>query len=468
MSDYNFLMESRLSPEQFRVLNHISRLAADHGLNLYLVGGAVRDLTSGQQVIPDLDFAVEGNPQKLLRPLGPARNGRISRHELHVTVAGEPSLELEYLRIDSELQAAEFTFTNGVRGELAMCRNETYSKPGRPPTILPASIFEDLKRRDFSVNAMAVSLHPNSRGLLLDPTNGGADVESRELRVLHSRSFTEDPSRVYRLLRLRTRLDFKPEERTRQYLESAIENSVWERIGPEQQGRELRGILQEENPGRILKMFAERGLLAGLDQKVARIRIPYESLTKVRSVVRAVPGADPFLLNFHCLAEKFGSSEKIRLAKMIIPHKAGIKLAFSFDSEARSLARLLRSPKAALPSQVFNLLSGQPQPLLLFLLASYPQAQIRNRTKNYLIKYPQIIAKLPRVELEGLGVRPGPKFEKILDRVFRDQLDGKIKSHQQVMKTLRLLAGIKEPPPKPVKPVKPAGRAEKSVRKEKK
>lgn len=447
MSDYNFLMESRLSPEQFRVLNHISRLAAEQGLNLYLVGGAVRDLTYGQQTIHDLDFAVEGNPHRVLRRLGPARNGRIRRHEPPFAM-GEPGpLEIEYLRFDRGLQAAEFTFTNGVRGELAMCRSETYSKPGRPPVIQPATIFEDLRRRDFSVNAMAVSLHPNSRGLLLDPTNGGADLENRELRVLHSRSFAEDPSRIYRLLRLRLRLDFKPGERTKQYLESAIENGLWQRMDPQRQGKELRATLEEENPGRVLRMFADLGLLAGLDRKVARGRIPYEGLTKVRSVVRTVPQADAFLLNFHCLVEKLGAAQKSRLARMVILHKAAAKLAFSFDREARKLARVLRSSKAALPSQVYTLLSGQPQPLLLFLLAHYKQAKTQNRIKNYLLKYPQIRAKLPRTELEGLGVRPGPKFEKILERVFYDQLDGKIKTHQQLMKTLRALAGIKEPPP---------------------
>src|SRR6266849_1031813 len=118
MSDYNFLMESRLSPEQFRVLNHISRLAAEQGMNIYLVGGAVRDLTYGQQTIRDLDFAVEGSPQRLTRRLGPPRNGRVRRSELRLTTPEAATLELEYLRFDSRLEAAEFTFTNGVRGSL--------------------------------------------------------------------------------------------------------------------------------------------------------------------------------------------------------------------------------------------------------------------------------------------------------------------------------------------------------------
>jgi tRNA nucleotidyltransferase/poly(A) polymerase len=452
MADYNFLMESRLSSEHFRVLNHISRLAAQEGLNLYLVGGAVRDLTYGQ-TINDLDFVVAGNPEKIIRRLGPARNGRIRPGQLEVGAAARAALEIEYLRFDSDLQAADFTFTNGVRGEIAMARSEIHSRPGRRPVIHPTSIFEDLRRRDFSVDAMAVSLHPNSRGLLLDPTNGGADIESRELRVLHSRSFTEDPSRIYRLLRLGLRLDFKPEARTKQYLDSALENRAWEHMDPEMQATELRATLQEESSARILKMLLDRGLMAGLEPKLARLRIPYECLAKVRAVLRATPGEDPFLLNLYCLVEKLGPSQKARLAKLVIPYQAAAQLASSFDRQAASLDRVLRSSRAASPSQVYALLSQQPRQLLLFVLAHYPQAKTQNRVKNYLFKYPEIRANLPRAELQSLGVPPGPRFDKILDRVFQDQLDGKIKSQQQLMKTLRAYAGIKEPPP--VKPAKP-------------
>jgi tRNA nucleotidyltransferase (CCA-adding enzyme) len=453
MSDYNFLMESRLSPSQFRVLNHLSRIAAEQGLNLYLVGGAVRDLTYGQQTVRDLDFVVEGNPQRMLSQLEAKSKGGTRKEGRHASREPE-AVEIERLRVDKRLQSAEFTFTHGVRGELAMARNEFHTKPGRRPEIALATIFEDLQRRDFSVNAMAVSLHPNSRGLLLDPTNGGADVESRELRVLHSRSFLEDPSRVYRLLRLGLRLGFKPAERTKQYFESALENRAWEHMDPELQGRELRAVLQEENPGRVLKLYAGRGMLQGLDRKLARLRIPSDRFNKIRSVVRSLPDADPFLLNFYSLVEKFGAGQRIRLARKIVPYREDIELVFGFDREARKVGRVLSSSKASLPSQVYALLSGQPLPLLLFLLVYYPKPKIQNRVRNFLFKYPQVRARLPRAELQALGVKPGPQFDKILDRIFVDQLDGKIRNHAQLLKALRDYAGIKEPPPKPVKAAK--------------
>lgn len=455
MSDYNFLMESRLSPAQFQVLSHVSRAAVEQGLNLYLVGGAVRDLTQGQQTVHDLDFVTEGNPQRILRRLETLERAESQAAGSSPAAGQRAPLKIETLTLDNRLNSAEVQFTNGVRIEIAMSRSETYEKPGRPPEIAPAMIFDDLKRRDFSVNAMAVSLHPNSRGLLLDPTNGAADIEKHELRVMNSRSFAEDPSRIYRVLRLGLRLGFKPEERTRGYLETALQNHGWERMEPAEQGRELRAILQEENPGRVFKMLAERGLLAGLDKKLSPKKIPVDRFAKIRAVYQASPGADPFLLNFQCLVEKLPAGQKSRLAKKIIGHAKTIQTALGMERSARKLAQALAGSKNALPSRVYKLLLPQPQNLLMYILAYFPQTKTQNRVKSFLHKFPLVRARVPRAELQGIGMKPGPKFEKILEQIFLDQLDGKFKTQQQVIKQLRVLSGIKEPPPPPPpKPVK--------------
>ena len=468
MSDYNFLMESRLSPEQVQVLSQLSHVAVEQGLNLYLVGGAVRDLTYGQQTVYDLDFVLEGNPQRILRHLESA-GAATPRSATLPTPAGEKvPLKIASIHTDNRLNSTEVHFSNGVRMEISMSRSETFVKPGRPPEISPAMIFDDLKRRDFSVNAMAVSLHPNSRGLLLDPANGAADIEKHELRVMHSRSFSDDPSRIYRLLRFGLRLGFKPEERTRIYLDAAIANRLWEQMGPQQQGRELRAILQEENPSRVFKMLADRGLLAGLDRKLSAKKIPSERFAKIRAVSQSVAGATPYLVNFYCLVEKYSSGQKTRLAKKIIGDSKTIQTALGLERSARKLAQALSSSKNSQPSRVYKLLTGQPQNLLLFLLVYFPQPNIQNRVKSFLHKFPLVRARLPRAEFQAIGMKPGPKFERIMEQVFFDQLDGKIKTPQQMMKQLRALSGIKEPPPptkppKPVKLAKPASASKPAV-----
>ncbi|PYU93013.1 MAG: hypothetical protein DMG25_10535, partial [Acidobacteria bacterium] len=133
------------------------------------------------------------------------------------------------------------------------------------------------------------------------------------------------------------------------------------------------------------------------------------------------------------------------------------------ERDARKLARLLASAKASRPSQVYALLSKYPQHLLLFLLVYYPQARIQARVKSYLFKFPQVRDRLPRAELQAMGLAPGPKFEKIMERVFLDQLDGKIRTQPQLLKALRELSGIKEPAPKPEPPRRAERRGKKTV-----
>ncbi|HEX5481538.1 MAG TPA: hypothetical protein VFZ08_02810, partial [Terriglobia bacterium] len=310
MSDYNFLMEVRLSPSYFQALNYISRVAAGAGLNIYLTGGAVRDLTSGQSKIRNLDFTVEGSVQKILKGLRSEPPHKSPADPLAAPV--EPAIKVEHFSFDGQRQSASVYFANGVEAEISAAHRESYAKLGRPPEIIPAGIFEDLRRRDFSVDAMAVSLHPNSRGLLLDPTNGALDIENRELRALHSRSFFEDPSRIYRLLRFSLRMGFKVEERTERWFETALESKVWENLTPDQQGRELRAVLQDENPAKVLRVFAEHGLLAGLDRSLTRAKIPLDPLEKVKTALRLTPGADPFLLHFDALAQKLPAADQKR------------------------------------------------------------------------------------------------------------------------------------------------------------
>ncbi len=454
MSDYNFLMETRLSPEQFAVLTLVSRLTAEHGQRLYLVGGALRDLTYGQQVVRDLDFIVEGSPQKILRALPIADTSKSSRSgREHIS---EPSLFVESRELDEHFSSAELVFSNGVRAELSMCREEIYSRPGQRPEVRPAGIFEDLKRRDFAINAMAVSLHPNSRGLLLDPTNGAGDIERHEIRALQSRCFIDDPSRIYRLLRLAIRLGFTTDERTQRWLDAALESGAWESLDAQQQSRELAAILREDHPDRVLKLLSERKLLVGLDKKVASTHLAYDRFARIRNVLQNAPGADPFLLNFHCLVEKMGGEHKTRLAKKLIRDGKAIKLALSIEHDAKKLDHALGGEKAALPSHVNTLLSSQPRALLFYVLAGTKSAKVQNRIKSFLFKFPEIRAKLPRAELQSMGIKPGPEFERIIATIFAMQLDGKIKSTPQLLKLMRELAGIKEPPPPPPPPPPPA------------
>jgi tRNA nucleotidyltransferase (CCA-adding enzyme) len=449
MSDYNFLLEIRLTPPQLLTLNHISRIAAGLGLNIYLAGGAVRDITLGQTPLHNLDFVTEGNVQKLFQVI--EREGKSERGRSHAQPAHpHGQVEVEHARFDAHRQGGVISFSNGVDVEITRAHREVYSKPGRPPQIVPSGVFEDLRGRDFSANAMAISLHPNSRGLLLDPTNGAADIENRELRALSSRCFLDDPARIYRLLRLSLRLGFKVEPRTEAWLEAAIEGKLWQLMAPAQQGHELRATLQEDNPARILKDLESRGLLVGLDPALSRIRL--DRLEKVRSIARSQPGGNLFVLYFDSLVETLPPAQRKRLAEKVMPEPNTLRLALGLEGEASKLARTLGSGKALAPSAAVRILDAKPYLLLLYVLLHYPQDRIQKWLKHFLTKVPQIRARLPRAELQALGVEPGPRFEKIMDQLLADVLDGKVKSPPQLTKKLRELAGVPATPP----PVPPA------------
>src|ERR1700674_4271449 len=185
MPDYMFMLESRLSAEQRAAMMRVQELAGETSANVYLTGGAVRDLISGMP-IRDLDLTVEGNPARLVSEL--EKGGARITHQ------------------SEKLRQVELILSGDVDGSISAARDDIYARPGTRPEIRWSTIMEDLHRRDFSINAIAISLNPASRGLLLDPTNGLADLESREVRALSIHSFTNQPIRLMRAVRFCARI----------------------------------------------------------------------------------------------------------------------------------------------------------------------------------------------------------------------------------------------------------------------
>lgn len=216
---------------------------------LWLVGGAVRDLLRG--VTPDeIDLVVEGDPAPIALLLAEgSRGARVDAHErfMTATVTGR-----------------------GTPIDIAGARTETYSCPGALPDVVPASISDDLARRDFSVNAMAIALNGDSAGQLLDPLAGYEDLVKGRLRVLHDESFVDDPTRLWRLARYRWRLGYGVDPLSRELADSAVDSNATSTVAPERIGTEFRRVLGEARPDMALDVAREMGLLSPLGATGAR------------------------------------------------------------------------------------------------------------------------------------------------------------------------------------------------------
>ena len=241
MSDYMFMLENHLSADQARAVELVQAAAAESGISLFLTGGAMRDMLGGFP-IRDLDFTVEGSAAKLVKSVTKASKVRI-------------------VSTDELRKSQELIFPGEVTVSIGTAHEERYAKPAGRPHVAPATIHEDLRSRDFSINSIALSLNRASLGLLLDPNNGLADLERKELRTISNYTLYDDPARLLRLIRLRVRLGFTVDERTRNQYANAREAGMESHIGVKALYRELCNIADEPDPGQLVQALDEEKLL---------------------------------------------------------------------------------------------------------------------------------------------------------------------------------------------------------------
>ncbi|MGD1214174.1 MAG: CCA tRNA nucleotidyltransferase [Terriglobales bacterium] len=432
MADYIYTLETRLTPAQQKGVTLVLDAAKAAGMNLYLTGGAIRDIVTGFP-IRDLDFTVQGNALKLQKDL-----------ERAGAVVGDA---------DGETRALLLTLPGGVRAEIAMARSERYDKPGKPPQMAPATIIEDLRRRDFTVNAMALSLNEGSRGLLMDPFNGVADIEAKVIRVLHNYAFLEDPSRMIRATRFTTRFHWPLEERTQARYESGKENGYIEYIRSSSIGYEIEQLAYEDDPYGVLKAYEKEGWLKVLNPRWSTAKVDTAglgALMKTRQQMNELgytPEVAPAVLYF--LTERLGEKD-ISDLRRAIPRKDLVAAWKDLDSNAHSLAKRLTGKEAATPSRTWQLLSSARPEMILFLAITARQQAVAQKIKNFFTKWRQVQQKIPLPEMTELRITPQiPAYPKIANDVFLLLLDGKLRSRTETLKFLKPLAPPPPPPPPP-------------------
>ncbi len=432
MADYIYTMEIRLTPDQQRGVTLVQDIARAAGMNVYLTGGAVRDIISGFS-IRDLDFTVQGNPLKLQKEL--ERAG--------ATMSG----------VDDDLKTLYLVLPGNVRAEISSARTERYEKTGKPPVISPATIIEDLRRRDFTVNAMALSLNPGSRGLLMDPFNGAADIETKTLRILHNYAFVEDPSRLIRALRFAARFNWPLEERTQARFESAKENKYIEYITSKAIGREIEQLAYEDDPLNIIRALEKEQWLKVLNQHWTIAKVDTAGLSELLKTRQQMSElgypTDPAAAVLYFLTAKLGDKDVSEIRRLI-PRKDLVEAWRTIEDNAKALGKRLSGKEASTPSRTWKLLSETQPEMILFLAVTSRQKTVDQKIKNFFTKWREVQKKVPLLEMTELRITPQmAEYPKIANEVFMLLLDGKLRSHTEIMKFLKPLAPPPPPPPPP-------------------
>jgi len=391
--------------ESARLLAVVEEEAARLGTPAFLIGGPVRDLIL-EVPVTDLDVLVEKELRRLAE-----------------RVAG---------RLGAGAEVRERFLTASVAGaglclDLSQARRESYARPGALPRVAPASLGEDFPRRDFSVNAMALPLGARSGGEVLDPCGGLADLERRRLRVLHSRSFLDDPTRMLRGARYAARLGFRLEARTRELFREALSIGALESVSGDRVRREIQHLLAEEEPSRAALMTERLGLFTAIARGW---RLSLEGRRALRVLARldastAWLAADDTRLRWECglRALLWGSSAVLRtrvLERLAIRGRP----AEEVGADLRRLAGLRRALSRPLsPGQLDARLADVSEPLLLLLFCS-GGGSIRRQVRRYAAELRHGPSPLNGHDARSHGVT-GPQVGELIRAARRRALNGK-------------------------------------------
>ncbi|ELR98658.1 CBS domain-containing protein [Gloeocapsa sp. PCC 73106] len=430
-------LRDRLTPSLWQLLRKTAAAAQKRGWNLYLVGGAVRDLllaTDDQALLlQDLDLVVDGCD----RPTGAGVELATELKQIY---------PLASLSIHGEFQTAALTWHRDLEFgslclDIATARTEFYPYPAANPEVEASSIRQDLYRRDFTINSLAIRLTSPKMGELLDFFGGYWDLRSRQIRVLHPNSFIEDPTRIYRGVRFAVRLGFTIEEQTAGYIQYAIACGIYERhkSAPALTTRlraELKYLLSAPYWKKALQLLASLSALSCLHPDLV---LTQQLWWQVRYGDRWLKYLDP---------EQKYPYWLVRLEILIAALNPSVALAQSLQLPQESIDRLKQLPQlrelilshlslCQLPSQIYQLL--HPYDCVSLLLVAVP-CDRENRTKiwRYLTKWSYVKAPINGDDLKALGYKPGPQYKEILTRLLMATLDGEISTPTQAITLLSL------------------------------
>lgn len=397
-----------IHPEKLTLLSNIADLAASLDMPCYVVGGFVRDLLL-QKPVNDLDVIVEGDAIKLGKKLVEAYGGKLTTHFKFNTAIWHLPNSTDFV-------------------DLITARKETYEKPGALPTVTPSTMEDDLRRRDFTINAMVLRLDGEGFGEILDPLKGQTDLERGVIRVLHPNSFIDDPTRIFRAIRYEARYGFSMDEET-----SGLVNTealkVLHSLSGERIRHELDLILDEDESSKMVLRIVNLGVLSAIHPKMPEFNQDYADFLEmdVRLDVQADRRTMGYILWFMDLSE-----EDVILLANRLDFTNELTLAVWAGAQLkRSLIHLV----GARPSEWTYALEKLP---LLSIYVVYLVSR-ENDLLSYISLWRHVKPQTTGNDLKAKGLLPGPRFSEILLRLRSAWLDGEVNNESQEKELLAKL-----------------------------
>lgn len=389
------------------------------GCRAYLVGGVVRDLLLNK-VSFDWDIVVEGSAISLAKVLAKDRKSRLTVYE--------------------QFGTATIEFANGIVMDFTTARSEHYPHPGSLPIVKSGLLKDDLFRRDFTINALAVALNPESWGHLQDFYGGYDDLKSKKIRVLHEHSFVDDPTRILRAARFAARLKFKIEAKTLCLLKSAIVGQASMTVKAPRYFAEFRKIFSEDNPSVCFRQLAR---WQGLDFISSGFEPSWKPLLSiVKSVLKL--RKDPFFsgkdwagVYFLAFWSQLDKPRIKHFAKTF--HFTRLEILRLYEMlEISAICNQLKTPGLS-PSAIYEVLDPVDLEIIYFIRSTTSVSMIARRVNQFLKKWRLVSLQVTGEDLKGLGLKPGRQLGVVLHVLLLSKIDGKIKNHQDEMVLARSL-----------------------------
>jgi len=417
-------LEAVLSPDRIKLLRIIAEAAHEKHAALFIVGGFVRDLLL-EQPSPDFDLVVEGDAISLARLLARRYGGRVTGHGRF----GTAKWHLGYSKKESS-NAISIAGLQTV--DLVSARTEFYTHPTALPTVERGSIKLDLHRRDFTINTLAIRLDGRHYGELHDYWGGFDDLQAGLVRVLHSLSFVDDPTRILRAVRFEQRLFFRIEDRTMQLLLEA--RSMIDRLSGDRIRHELNHILASVNAPQILSRLNSLGLLSTIHSSLTWD----EWLADHFSSLERIEPSDEWELMREASTIKCELSYLFWMIRLpddqIRQVISRLKLSVYLSKAILSASQLWRDQEVLAesnPSEIVTRLEDIPPISCYAFYLAVPDAELRDKLYSFVVLWKKMQPSIDGNTLKSMGLPPGPIYKQILSRIREAKIDGRISTLEE-------------------------------------